>query len=222
MSKEQKPLKQQNNLQIGAYVIVNILIFWGLANGTSVNFQSSEHLSEHLFTSALWSVVIGTLSTILGGQMTKDFKYLLIFMRLRNRLPGCRAFSYFMNKDPRIDPKSIKAKLIAIPTDPAEQNRIWYKIYKKHKDKDSVIDAHKNFLLAREISGLAFLFLITLGSASLFLFSGWKLRIFYLLGLLAILLLSSQAGRTYGASLVTNVLAEECADADEGTPTIVL
>lgn len=165
MSNGQKPLKQQNSLQISAYVVINVLVFWGLANGIRIDIQSSSSLPEQLFTSALWSVVIGTLTTIFSGQMDQDFKYFLIFWRLKNSLPAFRAFSYFMNKDPMIDPKAIEAKLTTIPTEPIEQNRTWYKIYKKHQDKDSVIDAHKNFLLTREIAGLSFLFLIVLGSA---------------------------------------------------------
>ncbi|NJL38479.1 MAG: hypothetical protein HC840_06020 [Leptolyngbyaceae cyanobacterium RM2_2_4] len=217
MSNEPKTLKQQNSLQIGAYVVINVLVFWGLANGIGINFQSSNSLPEQLFTSALWSIIIGTLTTILSGQMNQDFKYFLIFWRLKDRLPACRAFSYFMNQDPRIDPKAIEAKLTTIPTDPTEQNRTWYKIYKRHQDKNSVIDAHKNFLLTREVTGLSFLFLITLGSASFFFFPSWKLSIFYLIGLLVLFLLASQAGRNYGARFVTNVLAEECTDTSTST-----
>jgi hypothetical protein len=218
MSNEQKPLKQQNSLQIGAYVVINVLIFWGLANGIGINLQTPSSFPEQLITSALWSVVIGTLTTILSGQMDQDFKYFFIFWRLKDRLPACRAFSYFMNKDPRIDPKAIEAKLTTIPSDPTEQNRTWYKIYKKHQDKNSVIDAHKNFLLTREIAGLSFLFFITLGIASFFFFPSRKLWGLYLFGLFILFLLTSQAARNYGARFVTNVLAEECTSASSTTP----
>lgn len=212
MSQETKTLKQQNTLQIGAYITINILIFWALMTGIELNIEASESILGKVITSAFWSLLVGALTTILNGQISSDIKYILIFWRLKNPLPACRAFSNFMNQDPRIDPEVLKTKLVTIPTEPIEQNRRWYKIYKKHEDKRSVLDAHKKFLLTRELTGLSFLFLIVLAIVGILLFQSLKIWAFYVAGLCLMFLLTSQAARNYGARLVTNVLAEETSE----------
>lgn len=126
-------------------------------------------------------------------------------------MPACRAFSQHMNKDPRIDPKKIKNYLPNLPTEPDEQNRVWYTLYKVHEDKPSVLNAHRNFLLMREIASLSFIFLITFGPSSFVFASSLKLCISYMIGLSIIFFLVSQAARNYSIQFVTNVLAEESA-----------
>ena len=58
--------------------------------------------------------------------------------------------------------KKLHEKFPEIPSDPREQNQLWYNIYEKRKDDKTIRDTHKNFLLLREITGLSFLFLIVL------------------------------------------------------------
>ncbi|MBE9137068.1 hypothetical protein IQ254_07610 [Nodosilinea sp. LEGE 07088] len=206
-----KTLKQENSLLIRAYVAANLIIFWALSTGTKLTeaFKTAEPSIDKIIESGTISLLICIFTVVICGQLSSDFKYILIFRRLKHTLPGHRAFSHYMQNDPRINQANLCYKFGDIPSDPIEQNRLWYKIYKKREEDKIVNDTHKNFLLLRELTGLSFLFLFVLGCSSLLVFSDHKTSLFYILALLTLFLCSSQAAQNYGTRLVTNVLAIE-------------
>lgn len=211
MSESNKTLKEQNSLQVKAYLGANLLAFWLLANGTELTdvIRNVGSSVDKFIESGTISLLICLLTTIVSGQLSSDFKYILIFRRCKNPLPACRAFSNYMEKDPRIDPAILLSRFGELPTSPKEQNRLWYKIYKQHQSDKIVNETHKNFLLLREIAGLCFLFFISLGLCSFFIFSSFKTSVIYTLGLLILFCLSCNAAKNHGIRLVTNVLAIE-------------
>ena len=208
MSGDAKSLNQQNNSSISAYIAINILLFLVLELGISVN-TAMESILEKLLTSAAWLIIFGLFAQVINGQLSSHFKAIIVFWRIFEPLPGCRAFSYFMDKDPRIDPNILKAKFGNLPSDPTEQNRLWYKIYKKHESKTAVEDAHRKFLLTRDLAGFSFLFLIVMGLSGCFLLPSFHVWIIYTSVLLIMFFVTSQAARNYGTKFVSNVLAEE-------------
>jgi len=208
MSNDDKTLNQQNASVISIYIVINTLMFLVLKLRIPLN-DATGTIVEKLLASATWVLIIGLLTTIINGPLSSQIKAVLVFWRITETLPGCRAFSYFIEKDPRIDPKTLQAKFGNLPTAPIEQNRLWYKIYKQHQDKKPIEDAHKKFLLTRDLTSVSLLFFIFFGFSGYFLLDSFKVWIIYTFILFVLFLTISQAARNYGAQLVSNVLAEE-------------
>lgn len=211
MSDTNKTLKQENSLLVRTYLAVNLIIFWALSTGTTFTeaFKTPEPRIDKIIESGTISLLICIFTVVICGLLSSDFKYILIFKKLKNTLPGHRAFSYYMQNDPRINQTNLYRKFGEIPSDPIEQNQLWYRIYKKREDDKIVSDTHRNFLLLRELTGLGFLFLFILVGASFFVFSDHETSLFYTLALLTLFLFSSQAAQNCGTRLIINVLAIE-------------
>lgn len=211
---DEKTLKQVNLIYVQGYLIANILVFWLLAGLKFGNLIESLEASFGKITDKIIeSIVISALfyigTVVICGLLSSNLKYILIFWRWQNPLPGTRAFTHLMSKDPRIDPKILEERYAPLPIDPADQNRLWYKLYKKHEHDKSVLEAQKYFLLTRELNSVSFLSLFILGVAGHFIFSNRQLWMIYLLGLLAVFLVTAIAAQNYGSRFATNVLAIE-------------
>jgi hypothetical protein len=93
-----------------------------------------------------------------------------------------------------------------LPANPAEQNRLWYRIYKSKQDDSVVKSSHGRWLLFRELGSLSFLFLIVLSALSFFNDFGMKSAI-YSLFLLIHFALISVATQNTEERFACNVLA---------------
>jgi uncharacterized RDD family membrane protein YckC len=91
---------------------------------------------------------------------------------------------------------------------------LWYRFYLEVQDVPAVQQVHRDFLLLRDYTGLAALFLIGLGVAALFLVAPWKTCGVYLGILLLQLAVVRHAAATYGVRFVGTVLAQKA-----GKPT---
>jgi hypothetical protein len=58
----------------------------------------------------------------------------------------------------------LRSNLGAFPTDPNEQNALWYKLYKSVAADPSVVQVHRPFLLTRDYAGIAFMLLVVFGA----------------------------------------------------------
>ena len=197
-------LKGRNLKYLVAFVSANVVAFFGLVLGLLENWTL---LSKMTLSSAAISVFIGGLAIVLNGLVSADVKAILVSWRLRHSLPGCRAFSCYMQGNPRIDPDVISERWGPLPEDPNAQNRLWYKIYRQHDQEASVKDAHQSYLLTRDLTALSVVFLLTFGPAAFVVAQDMLTAAYYVAALAALFLLASQAGRNYGGRLVTNVLA---------------
>lgn len=208
MAGDGKTLNQQNQAYISAYVLAQGLVLIGLKLGLDWN-MATDAIVEKALTSTGWVLTSSVLATVANGQLSPELKARLVFWKFHHPLPGCEAFSNFMLQDPRIDPSVLRDRYGSLPVDSADQNRLWYKIYKKHAENQQIEDVHKKFLLTRDLSALAFLFLLSLSIVGYFLFDNLHVYIAYVLTLFISFLFFSQSARTYGESFVKNVLAEE-------------
>ena len=127
-------------------------------------------------------------------------------------LPGSRAFSQYVELDPRIDVAALKSKLGPFPTKPAEQNALWYKLYKSVETDPRVLNVHRLFLLTRDYAGIAFMLLIVFGAIGLFAMQTYRAELFYVGALLVQFIASSIAARNYGMRFVNTVLALKAAE----------
>jgi hypothetical protein len=213
MSNE-KTLKQENLIYVRGYVIANILVFWLIAGLKFGSFMETLEASFGKITDKIiGSIVLSALfyigTVVVCGLPSLNLKYILIFWRWKNPLPGTRAFTQLMDTDPRIDTKALKQRYIPLPKEPAEQNQLWYKLYKKHQHDKTVLEAQKHFLLTRELNSISFLSLLILVPAGYFISSNRQLWLIYFICLIVAFLVTALAARNYGSRFVTNVLAIE-------------
>ena len=98
----------------------------------------------------------------------------------RHALPGHRAFTEYASSDARIDLSKLK-KVCGnkFPSDPVEQNRTWYRLYKTVEGNPAVSHVHRDFLLMRDYAGLAALFMIFFGTAALIEVPSWRASLTY-------------------------------------------
>lgn len=158
---------------------------------------------------APWAIAVAPIIVlVLNGLLPSGAKATVLFWRLHNPLPGCRAFSHHGPGDLRVDMQAIAAAWGPLPTDPVDQNRLWYRIYKSVESRQSVLDAHSSYLLARDIAVAALLALIVFAPVTLAV-SGWNLGSVIYASFMALqYMLIMVAGRNYGNRFVCNVLAE--------------
>ena len=115
---------------------------------TTGSFQRIDH-ETMLGAGVVLAVVI-----VLVNLVPVGLKERLVFWRLWHPLPSNRVFSKLMDSDPRIDVENVRSKINPLPTDPSEQNRIWYGIYKKQRYEPIIFQLNQRFLILRDITGL--------------------------------------------------------------------
>ena len=203
-------LKTQNIPTLRALLIINAVLCVSIIFGLAIGFHDITARADVIIDSALLMVVASLATYILTEFLSDDTKAILVFLRVSNPLPGCRAFSNYAVTDPRVDPAVLQKKWGELPTDPIEQNRLWYKMLKKQEKMNAhILENHRVFLLLRDSAALA-LILTTLVALAL-PFVGTAIgRPWWLLGVLFLEFLgASAAARSVGISLVRNVMAEE-------------
>lgn len=191
------------------FLVLNIIL-------TSLNIENfmnliiSKNMLDNSLFKLLSSFILGLLIVkLLLNIIPAEIKHNIIFFRLKNSLPGHRAFSIYVKKDPRIDIENLEKILGTLPISPSEQNRVWYKIYQRHKNDEQIIDSHVKFLFFRDSSILtiyiliAFIILCIIFKATLF---QWILAILFITLQLIIFIISA---RNNGIRFVQNVLCLE-------------
>lgn len=202
-------LKRKNTSIVVLFIILCISVYVTLL--TSPAEFSDKLLSAFRDLRAKDSITV-VLSPILvlvfAGIISPENKARLVFWRFKNALPGHRVFTSLAASDSRLSMKELSIKLGSIPEEPREQNTVWYSIYKHYSDAVIVREAHRFFLLARDLCSIAFLFAI-LGSPGILIFQQevtWALTHLALMSFLYLVL--ALVARNHGNRLVCNVLAE--------------
>ena len=217
---EEKTLKQSNLTYLRGFIILNIMIFLFMAKidiSGMVGFLDFDIKSNKIFNKLAEDAIVAPLIlalfyilvTLLSGLIDSTTKERLVFLRWNDVLPGCRAFSKHMYEDPRIDPEIIEKNNGVLPTESSKQNSLWYRIYKKYQNEQPILDAHRNFLLMRDLCGIHLICSIGLGATGYFVIENKNHYAIYLSVMVAILALLIFAARNYGVRFVTNVLALE-------------
>ncbi|MFC1884540.1 hypothetical protein ACFL2O_07205 [Thermodesulfobacteriota bacterium] len=204
-----KYLKKANIPTLIVFLIWNIAIFLVASNGMSSFWDGvKERISELGTQNSLFSFLTPLVLVIACGLLPASWKATLVFWRFRNALPGCRAFSKFAKCDPRIDDSLLIKKLDKVPISARDENAVWYRWYKVVQDKIIVKESHKQFLLNRDLAGIAFLFCV-FGTPALIPSGASFLNIcFYAAITLLQYIIFSIVARNHGNRFVCNVLAE--------------
>ncbi|MEZ0183135.1 hypothetical protein AB9T89_12890 [Flavobacterium oncorhynchi] len=200
-------LKARNTPILWVFFTFNITLF------TSFLFANLklELVSDlgSILTIRTTSVVVAPLILFaINGLLSPDLKVIIVFWKLKNVLPGCRAFSELAQKDFRVDVNKLIISHGQLPTAAKTQNELWYKLYKLNKDDLVIQISHGKFLLGRDLTSMSFLFLIFVGLP--FLIVGkFPINFIYFLVLVFLYLILMIVTRNHGNRFVTNVLALE-------------
>jgi hypothetical protein len=203
-------LKGKNTAYLWAFTGINIAIFLCLLVGHALSEKSLDHFWQKVtMKNGFLAAAIPILAIILAGVLGDTAKARLVFWRWANPLPGCRAFSTLLKRDPRIDSAGLQSKIGAFPVDAHEQSALWFTLYRRHRAATRVLEAQRIYLLTRDMSAIAAAFVVLLPLIVLLGSSESKVVGFYTIGLLVQYVLAACAARNYGNRFVLNVLSEE-------------
>ena len=197
-------LKTQNRPLILAYVLTWVAAIWWLIKPYS--FDELKVL-DSLYGSAVWVGVTSIITLAIGELIPQHVKLFLVYWKWSNPTPGCRAFSEVIHQDHRINGSQIERSWGALPSDPIEQNRLWYQIYFSVREDVTVKDANRSYLLFRELATLT-IFLLIVGTVLTLLLTR-RADVALIVGSIYILLyiVFAVACQQSGYRLVANALA---------------
>jgi hypothetical protein len=198
-----RSLRSQNLAWLCAVTALDVLILVvATYPGIVTEVTESKFAWMRLTISGASPVLVLLLSSLLSAQT----KAVIVFWRLRDTLPGHRAFSKHAQSDPRIDLAALRANVGTFPHDAREQNAAWYRLYKEVESDVIVAQAHRHYLLFRDLAAISLLLvpvavglLWVLGARVLVV---WSSGIVFLVQYAA----AACAARQNGVRFVTNVL----------------
>jgi hypothetical protein len=194
-------LKRFHRFKLYALVALNLAAFVALLHGS---WTWGGQWSGTLVVPAGVGLI---LIEALNAQLSAAAKSRLVFLKWKYPLPGHRAFTHYAKSDPRIDIAALQGACGRLPTNPKEQNLLWYKMFKAIDTDPAVLDAHEAYLIMRDAACLTLMILPILGVAALLKF-GVILKTACYIGLLFLqFFVFARAARNYGRRLVTTVLA---------------
>lgn len=122
-------------------------------------------IAPELVESASWSrlavlrgavtVLLPVVVLLLTGLLSHDAKAMLVFWRFANPLPGSRAFIEYAPSDARIDMAALRRNVGDLPSDAREQNQKWFRLYRVVGDELTVAEAHRMYLLYRDMAAMS-------------------------------------------------------------------
>lgn len=155
----------------------------------------------------LTTTVMPVVVLLIVNVLPHDVKSMLVYWTPLGLLPGCEAFTKYGPRDPRIDIAALKKNVGALPTESTEQNSKWYKLYKQVPNEPEVQEAHKLFLMYRDMAVLS-LPLVALVPLSLNVVGVSNSTLALSAGLfVAQYLITALSARWSGIRFVCNVLA---------------
>lgn len=173
---------------------------------------ASEPSLDHIF--AAWQsalghgvpLIVGVAAVVLNSVLSSDTKARIIYLDWDNPYPASRAFTDLGPRDVRVDMAYLETHHAPLPTDPRQQNGLWYRLLRQHSDEPSVNRSHREFLLLRDYAVLS-LFFLALG-VYVGALRHWDAIAFgYATLLTAQFGLTLMAAQERGRRFVTNVLA---------------
>jgi hypothetical protein len=207
-----KSLKEQNAWLIRTALVIHAVAFayivfepFPIAQMTETGF--ARKLQDFLAPGSISLGLIALTRLVLLGMIPAQLRDRLIHWRWVQPLPGARAFTQIGPADARVDMNKLQKKYGPLPTDPAEQNRLFYSVYKKQADDVGVLDAHKSYLAARDLGTINFLLFVFLAPLAAWFTEDRRRMAIYVIFLFVAYVVMCLAAQVYGTRLVQNSLA---------------
>lgn len=207
-----KSLKEQNAWLVRAAIIVHLFVFSWIALEpiklvTLSQKQLLDKIQEAAVPGSISLAVIILTNMVLLGLVPPNLRDRLVHLKWDNPLPGARAFSRIGPRCGRVDLATVAAKFGPLPDEPADQDRLFYRIYREHRDEVGVLDAHRSYLATRDIATINIIIFMTAPWFAWWLAGDARRAGAYALGLFVSYLLFSIAAKNYAHRMVQNVLA---------------
>jgi len=199
-------LKDINKLPLYLMMAANLAFFYAVVQNNAIMTGNWVTLFRNL-AGALPAGLGVILTGIINAQLSSEAKSRIVFMRWSNSLPGCEAFTRYAKSDLRVDVSSIEQSYGPLPTDPRQQNALWYKLYKSVESEPSVRQVHRAFLFARDYACIGLMLVVVLGVAGFVQISSTRTALTYFVLLVLQFVFADRAARTHGKRFVTTVLA---------------
>jgi hypothetical protein len=210
MGKNEPYLKGKNIWWLRLFLAANLVVFLCVVISGQLTAATLDHFWQRISAKdGLIALCLPLLAIVLNGLLSDLGKARLVFWRWRDPLPGCRAFSVILALDPRVDEPRLRAKLGTLPTEPREQNALWFRLYKARSSEQVILESHRVYLLTRDMAALAAVSAICLSSGAWLTGTGWRLATIYSLALFAQYVVIATSARNYGIRFVANVMVEE-------------
>jgi hypothetical protein len=209
-----KSLKQKNQPQLVTFVLVNVIGLGAIAVGLThlvavvegLTKGSWEILGKLIAVPAVLTLITG----IVGWAMPNSGEEALVFWKIgKDCLPSSRAFTVLGPQDPRVDMQRLALRHGPLPTLPAEQTALWYRMYRSYANDVSIEDAHGAYLRFREMTTLALALLLSCLAIFIWLHEPGKALALACLVLVIEYLFLMFAARNAAVHFVSNVLALE-------------
>jgi hypothetical protein len=203
-----KSLKSNNLPWLVSMIVLDILI---LAVFVFTDLVAAASLTQLTAARAAVTGVLPVAVLLLSAVVPQNVKASLVYWKIKNPLPGSEAFTRYAPGDARIDMVALKRNVGNWGLEPAEQNALWYKLYKKVGNEVAVVEAHRSFLLFRDMAVVSLLLLVAVPAGF------WLTNVEHNAVVLSSVLFACQyvvaalCARNSGIRFVTNVLAEHSA-----------
>ena len=209
---EGKSLKEQNAWLIRAAMVGHVLTFaWVTAEPLKLlNMDETSVLNRLEASAAPGTAALGLImiaSLLLLGMINPNWRDRIIHWRLRDPLPGCRAFSRIGPESSHVDMNQLEKNFGPLPENGAEQNRLFYKIYRNYREDIGVLDAHGRYLAARDIGTITALVMLGLPLLSWWATDSAMRSFAYGGALFAVYCFCALAAKNYSWRMVQHVLA---------------
>lgn len=201
-----EPLKEKNKRELGKLTLIYVSI---IGAGLVETFSAESSFDLNGFAASALLIAAATIAVNLFSDLIpRSVKEVLIFLRLSDRLPSYRAFRDGNLRDPRINNAGVQELFAEKPAEGKDSFSLWFELYKAFGEAPAAATAHKNFLLYREMSVQAYLFLTI--SFFLGIFIEMNIKFFVLLNFFFILnvIVFSLAARIAANRLVVAVIVE--------------
>lgn len=186
-------------LAVADVLAVLLFVAPGILSGVSL---TQVGIGRVLTTTAMPVIVL-----LLVNVIPNDVKSMLVYWKPLGVLPGCQAFTKYGPRDPRIDMAALKKNVGVLPESPSDQNSKWYKLYKQVPNEPGVIEAHKLFLMYRDMAVMS-LALLVIAPVALFIVNTSFFALLIAAGVFALqYLVAALSARWSGIRFVCNVLA---------------
>lgn len=209
---EANSLKEKNAGLIRAAMIGHIIAFaWIAADPLRLLSMDGHAFAARLDaaaapgTAAVGLIVIASL--LLLGMINPNWRDRIIHWRWRDPLPGCRAFTGIGPQSSHVNMAVIDAHFGPLPTECDEQNKLFYKIYREHRDDIGVLDSHGRYLAARDIGTITAILAISLPWLAWWATGNFWRSAAYGATLLATFGFCAIAAKNYSWRMVQHVLA---------------
>ncbi len=136
-------LKSENSKAIWLLVSTDIVVIALVLMGFAFTQASVAELAQSALVRGILLAATGPLVAVfLNDLLSSNVKASIVFWRLKNALPGHRAFSEHADADPRVDIAVLKKKVGEFPQSARDQNTCWYRLFQKRQSTVIVRDSH--------------------------------------------------------------------------------